>query len=182
MEAEVSGYHLAQINIGRLRAAVDDPMIADFVANLDRINAIADTAPGFVWRLVGEGNNATDIQPRPDDPLFAVNMSVWTGLDALAAFVYRTAHVEIMRRRLTLTGSKLRPRGHAEALEGALGHGADVAADRFRLDVNADLAGRGALGVLNGGDDARLIETGKKLLLRHYHPPEAPPPVLDECA
>lgn len=95
----MTGYHLAQINVGRLRAPVDDPMIAHFVANLDRINALADGLPGFVWRLKGEGNNATDIQPRPDDPLFAINMSVWTDLDALAGFVYRSAHVEIMRRR-----------------------------------------------------------------------------------
>ena len=62
----MTGFHLAQINVGRLRAPVDDPMIADFVANLDRINALADGLPGFVWRLKGEGNNATDIQP--DDP------------------------------------------------------------------------------------------------------------------
>jgi len=95
----MSGYHLAEINVGRLRAPVDHPMIADFVANLDRINAMADGQPGFVWRLQGEGNNATDIQPKPDEPLFAINMSVWTDPDALAAFVYRTAHVEVMRRR-----------------------------------------------------------------------------------
>jgi len=95
----VTGWRLAQINVGRLKAPVDHPMIADFVANLDRINALADGAPGFVWRLKGEGDNATDIQPRPDDPLFAINMSVWTGLDALAAFVYRSAHRDIMRRR-----------------------------------------------------------------------------------
>jgi heme-degrading monooxygenase HmoA len=95
----VTGFHLAQINVGRLRAPVDDPMIADFVANLDRINALAEGQPGFVWRLVGEGNDATDIQPVPDDPLLAINMSVWADLDALAAFVYRTAHREVMRRR-----------------------------------------------------------------------------------
>ena len=95
----MSGYHLAQINIGRLRASVDDPMIADFVANLDRVNAIADTSPGFVWRLVGEGNNATDIQPDADDPLMAMNMSVWESVAALGAFVYRSDHQPIMRRR-----------------------------------------------------------------------------------
>jgi hypothetical protein len=95
----MTGFHLAQINIGRLRAPVDDPMIADFVANLDRINALAEGQPGFVWRLTGDGNDATDIQPDPDDPLLAINVSVWTDLDALAAFVYRTAHREVMRRR-----------------------------------------------------------------------------------
>jgi hypothetical protein len=95
----MNGFHLAQINVGRLRAPVDHPMIADFKNNLDRINALADGMPGFVWRLVGEGNNATDIQPRADDPLFAVNMSVWTDMDALGGFVYRSAHRDIMRRR-----------------------------------------------------------------------------------
>jgi hypothetical protein len=56
----MTGYHLAEINVGRLRAPVDHPMIADFKDNLDRINALADGQPGFVWRLQGEGNNATD--------------------------------------------------------------------------------------------------------------------------
>lgn len=95
----MTGYHLAQINVGRLKAPVDHPMIADFANNLDRINALAESTPGFVWRLVGEGGNATDIQPKPDDPLFAINMSVWTDMDALAGFVYRSAHRDIMRRR-----------------------------------------------------------------------------------
>jgi hypothetical protein len=95
----MTGYHLAQINVGRLKAPVDHPMIADFKDNLDRINALADGMPGFVWRLVGEGNNATDLQPKPDDPLFAINMSVWSDMDALAGFVYRSAHRDIMRRR-----------------------------------------------------------------------------------
>jgi hypothetical protein len=95
----MNGFHLAEINVGRLKAPVDHPMIADFKNNLDRINALADGMPGFVWRLVGEGNNATDIQPKADDPLFAVNMSVWTDMDALGGFVYRSAHRDIMRRR-----------------------------------------------------------------------------------
>jgi hypothetical protein len=95
----MNGFHLAEINVGRLKAPVDHPMIADFKNNLDRINALADGMPGFVWRLVGEGNNATDLQPKADDPLFAVNMSVWTDMDALGGFVYRSAHRDIMRRR-----------------------------------------------------------------------------------
>jgi len=95
----MTDYHLAEINVGRLHAPIDDPMIDDFRNNLDRINALADSQPGFVWRLKGDGNNATDIQPRPDDPLFAINMSVWTDIDSLAGYVYRTAHREFMRRR-----------------------------------------------------------------------------------
>lgn len=91
--------HLAQINIAKFRLPTDHPANGEFVGNLDRINAIAETQPGFVWRLVGDGNNALDIDVF-DDPNVAINMSVWTDLNALADFVYRnTAHREIMRRR-----------------------------------------------------------------------------------
>lgn len=95
----MSGFHLAQINIGRLLAPIDAPEIAGFANNLDRINAMAEAAPGFVWRLTGEGNNATDLRPFDDDPMMAVNMSVWTDMASLGAFVYRSGHIEIMRRR-----------------------------------------------------------------------------------
>ncbi|HEY2356139.1 MAG TPA: DUF3291 domain-containing protein [Phenylobacterium sp.] len=95
----MSRFHLAEINIGRLVAPVDDPKLAEFVANLDRINALAEDQSGFVWRLTGEGGDATDIKPVEDDPMIAINMSVWTDLDSLAAFVYRTAHRDVMRRR-----------------------------------------------------------------------------------
>ena len=91
-------WQLAQVNIGRLRAPVDHPMIKDFVDNLDAVNALAEASPGFVWRLTGEGNNATDLQPY-EDPLMAINMSVWTDIQSLGAFVYRGDHVQIMRRR-----------------------------------------------------------------------------------
>ena len=92
-------WHLAQVNIGRLRAPVDDPLIADFVAGLDRINALADSAPGFVWRLQTEDGNATAIRPVDDDELLAINLSVWESVEALADFVYRSDHVAFMRRR-----------------------------------------------------------------------------------
>lgn len=92
-------HHLAQINIAKFRLPVDHPANADFVANIDRVNAIAESQPGFVWRLVGDGNNALDIHAF-DDPNMAINMSVWTDLEALAAFVYRDAgHRDVMRRR-----------------------------------------------------------------------------------
>ena len=92
-------YQLAEINIATFRVPMTDPVNADFIANLDSVNAAAECAPGFVWRLVGEGNNALDIQAF-DNPNTAVNMSVWTDLDALAKFVYRSeGHREIMRRR-----------------------------------------------------------------------------------
>jgi hypothetical protein len=69
------------------------------VANLDRINALADASPGFVWRLTGDGNNATDIRPDAGDPLMAMKMSVWESVAALGAFVYRSDHLPVMRRR-----------------------------------------------------------------------------------
>ena len=95
----VMEWHLAQVNIGRLRAPVDDPMIADFVAGLDHVNALADSAPGFVWRLQTEDGNATAIRPVEDDELVAINMSVWESVEALADFVYRSGHISFMRRR-----------------------------------------------------------------------------------
>ena len=92
-------YQLAEINIATFRVPMTDPVNADFIANLDRVNALAECAPGFVWRLVGEGNDALDIQAF-DNPNTAINMSVWRDLDALANFVYRSeGHREIMRRR-----------------------------------------------------------------------------------
>jgi hypothetical protein len=92
-------FHLAQINIARFRLPIDHPANADFINNLDRVNALADAQPGFVWRLTGEGNSAIDVRAF-DDPNIAVNMSVWEGLEALASFVYRNAeHLAIMRRR-----------------------------------------------------------------------------------
>ena len=92
-------WHLAQVNIGRLRAPVDDPLIVDFVAGLDRINAFADLAPGFVWRLQTEEGNATAVRPVEDDDLLAINMSVWESVEVLADFVYRSEHIAFMRRR-----------------------------------------------------------------------------------
>ena len=91
-------YHLAEINIARLLAPIDDPQIADFVANLDRINAVADQAPGFVWRLQTEDGDATAMRVF-DDPMFIINMSVWESIEALFAYTYSSDHVDIFRRR-----------------------------------------------------------------------------------
>lgn len=91
-------YHLAQINVARAQAPLDDPKLAGFVARLDEINALADGAPGFVWRLQSDSGNATDIQVC-DDPRFIVNLSLWEDLDALFAFVYRSDHLQVMARR-----------------------------------------------------------------------------------
>jgi len=91
-------FHLAQINIGRLVAPVDDPAIAGFVAQLDPVNALADAAPGFVWRLQSAAGNATDIV-YSDDPFVIVNMSVWASVEALRDFVYATRHIDVFRDR-----------------------------------------------------------------------------------
>jgi len=91
-------YQLAQINIGRLVAPIDDPKIAEFVAQLDPINALADQAPGFVWRLQSGSGNATDI-PYNDDPSIMVNMSVWESLEALRNYAYKSEHMKVLRDR-----------------------------------------------------------------------------------
>ncbi len=78
-------HHLAQVNIGRIRAPLDSPVMADFVAQLDAINALAEASPGFVWRLQGEGNDATSLRPFDDD-FIIVNMSVWESLEDLRAY------------------------------------------------------------------------------------------------
>jgi hypothetical protein len=161
----MSGYHLAEVNIGTLRDAVDSPMIAEFVDNLARINALAEGQPGFVWRLTGEGDDATDIQPF-ENPLMAINLSVWTDPDALAAFVYRTAHRDIMRRRAEWfekmelymclwwipVGHQPTPQEAIQRLEILRQHGPSAEAFTFRQPFPAPDAAR---------------------------PPE---PILDECA
>jgi len=94
----ISPWHLAQINVGRLVAPHDDVRVAPFFAALDRVNALAEAARGFVWRLQGEGGNATGLQSTTD-PLLIVNMSVWMDADALFEFVYRSGHAPEMARR-----------------------------------------------------------------------------------
>lgn len=93
----MSAYELAQLNVARMKEPLESPTMVDFVANLDRINALAEGSPGFVWRLqTGEGN-ATALRPLGADTL--VNVSVWRDVESLNKYVYQSAHVEIMRRR-----------------------------------------------------------------------------------
>jgi hypothetical protein len=91
-------FHLAQINVARMLYPIDHPGMAAFVRALDPINALADAAPGFVWRLQDESGNATAVNPF-GDPMMIVNMSVWASIEALFAFVYQTGHTAVMRRR-----------------------------------------------------------------------------------
>jgi Domain of unknown function (DUF3291) len=93
-----SGWQLAQINIARFKAPIDSAVVAGFVEMLDPINALADAAPGFVWRLQTEDGIATSIHAFDDD-LILVNMSVWASIEELNAFVYHSPHFEVFRRR-----------------------------------------------------------------------------------
>ncbi len=92
-------HHLAQLNIGRLVAPEDSPVVADFMNALDEINALAETSPGFVWRFQTEDGNAIAERPFPDDDSMLVNFSTWESAEALADYVFRTLHVEFLRRR-----------------------------------------------------------------------------------
>jgi hypothetical protein len=93
-----SRFHLAQLNIGRMRGPIDDPVMEGFRSQLEAVNAVADRSPGFVWRLQTEDGDATAIRAY-EDPLLAVNMSVWESLDALHAYVYASAHLGVLRDR-----------------------------------------------------------------------------------
>ena len=97
MATQLSNYELAQLNIAAMNQPLESPGMADFVANLERINTLAEASPGFVWRLQTDEGDATALRPFGDDML--VNMSVWQDLESLKQYVYTTAHAEIMRRR-----------------------------------------------------------------------------------
>jgi Domain of unknown function (DUF3291) len=94
----VRDYKIAQVNIARMRAPLDDPVMAGFVARLAEINALADTSPGFVWRLQTEEGDATYLRPYNDDRIL-FNLSVWKSVEQLKDYVYRSAHGEVMRER-----------------------------------------------------------------------------------
>jgi hypothetical protein len=91
-------YHIAQVNIGRMRGPIDSEIMAGFVGLLDEINALADRSPGFVWRLQTEAGDATTLQPY-DDARIILNMSVWENVEDLKSYVYNSAHAAVMRRR-----------------------------------------------------------------------------------
>lgn len=93
----MSSFQLAQLNIATLREPLESPSMADFVANLERINALAEQSAGFVWRLKDDAGDATSL--RPFGELMIVNMSLWTDVESLRRFAFESAHVEILRRR-----------------------------------------------------------------------------------
>jgi Domain of unknown function (DUF3291) len=93
-------FELAQINIARFVLPRDHAANGPFMEALDDVNARAEASPGFIWRLVGDGNNATDVEAVPDNPRLIVNMSVWADITSLAAFAYRNVeHVAVFRRK-----------------------------------------------------------------------------------
>lgn len=91
-------YHLAQINIGRMLAPVDSEVMFGFTSRLDEINALADEAEGFVWRLQTDDGDATAIRPYDDD-MMIINMSVWESFEALHTYTYKTLHAELIKGR-----------------------------------------------------------------------------------
>lgn len=118
--------HLAQLNIGKFRGPRDDPAMADFFNNLDRVNRVAERMPGFVWRLKDESGNATNI-PWVGDSSYAVNMSVWESVEALEKFVWQTVHSRIYDRKSEFFEKPTKPyfvmwwieKGHTPTLEEA---------------------------------------------------------------
>jgi len=90
-------YQLAQMNVAHLKAPLDSPELAGFVSALDRINALAEQSPGFVWRLQDASGNATELRPLGDEAL--INMSVWQDVAAIRRYVYESEHIDFLRRR-----------------------------------------------------------------------------------
>jgi hypothetical protein len=91
-------FHLAQINIGKVLYPVDDPRMAGFMDNLDKINTLAEATEGFVWRLKTDEGNATSIHAF-DDPMLLLNISVWKDIDSLYRYAYKSEHGEFFARR-----------------------------------------------------------------------------------
>ena len=92
-------FHLAQVNIGRVRAPLDDESMQGFVSRLEEINALAERSPGFVWRLKSDDSGPSSYLQPYDDERLLVNMSVWESVEALKDYTYRTAHAEVLRDR-----------------------------------------------------------------------------------
>ncbi len=94
----MTDFHVAQLNVARAVAPLDDAQLADFMDSLEEINALGEGSPGFVWRLKSDSGNATDIKVS-DNPLFIINLTVWDSTEALFEFVYRSHHKDYFARR-----------------------------------------------------------------------------------
>jgi heme-degrading monooxygenase HmoA len=91
-------FHLAQVNIARMKAPLESAVMAGFVARLEEINQLADRSPGFVWRLQSTAGDNTYLRPYEDDRIL-FNLSVWESVDDLRAYAYRSAHVELLKQK-----------------------------------------------------------------------------------
>ena len=126
-------WHLAQLNVARLRAPLDDPLIADFVDNLEHVNALGERSPGYVWRLQTDAGDATAVRAF-DDPLTILNLTVWTSVEALGDFAYRSGHLAFLRRKREWFERAVEahlvmwwvPAGHLPTVEEALGRLEDL--------------------------------------------------------
>ena len=94
----MSAHHIAQVNVAQAKADMDSDLMQGFVSRLDEINALAESAEGFIWRLQEDSGSATAIRVF-DDPLLLINMSVWANLEALKHYVYKSLHVELIKDR-----------------------------------------------------------------------------------
>ncbi len=95
----MENFQLAQINVARMKGvSIDDPVMKEFVDNLDKINSLAESSKGFVWRLKDESNNATHLNPYSDEQVI-INISVWETIEDFESFVYRSFHTDFLRRR-----------------------------------------------------------------------------------
>lgn len=99
MRQPPGGWHLAQVNVGIPREPLDSERLRGFVEMLEPVNALADAAPGFVWRLQTEDGDATALRPSPEHPDLIINLSVWESVATLSDFVFRTAHADLLRER-----------------------------------------------------------------------------------
>ena len=92
-------YQLAQINISRMIGVnINDPIMKEFVDNLDKVNNLAEHSEGFVWRLKDENNDATSFNPYNDEQVI-INISVWESIASLETFVFKTLHTDFLKRR-----------------------------------------------------------------------------------
>ena len=95
----INDYQIAEINVARMKGVnINDPIMKEFVDNLERVNNLAENSKGFVWRLKDENNDATSFNPY-DDERIIVNMSVWESIEFLEMFVYKTFHTDFLKRR-----------------------------------------------------------------------------------
>ena len=93
-------YQLAEINVARMiGVTIDDPIMKEFVDNLDRVNALAEDSPGFIWRLKDDANNAASFNPYNDVQVI-INISVWEDIESLQGFTYKTFHTDFLKKRM----------------------------------------------------------------------------------